>query len=205
MVNNYIYFFGKKMNRTIVNNFSNYTKRPLENPVCAGGIIINPWIKNIFDYKKYKIHIVKQKNGKWGLPKGHIVGNENLYDGAVREIAEETGLHFNKMIEGRHYCILNIQQNDSNCELLNDNFNKTNPIFIKFIAFYVFILLKPLNEITKYSIINELEIEKHKWINPLKIRYMNQCKKYETNRTLTHVDNLLLFLCQETFKKHFQL
>lgn len=50
----------------------------------------------IFDLKKRKLLIVKNKNtsgtGKWGLPKGHVEDNESREDCAMRELYEETGI-----------------------------------------------------------------------------------------------------------------
>jgi len=50
----------------------------------------------LFDFKKKKILIVKNKNsegtGKWSLPKGHVEENESREDCAMRELYEETGL-----------------------------------------------------------------------------------------------------------------
>lgn len=50
----------------------------------------------LFDFKKKKILIVKNKNtagtGKWGLPKGHVEKNESREDCAMRELHEETGI-----------------------------------------------------------------------------------------------------------------
>ena len=50
----------------------------------------------LFDFKKKKILIVKNKNtsgtGKWGLPKGHVEENESREDCAMRELHEETGI-----------------------------------------------------------------------------------------------------------------
>ena len=41
---------------------------------------------------KIKYLLVKQKNGYYGFPKGHVEGNENEHETATREIKEETGL-----------------------------------------------------------------------------------------------------------------
>jgi len=34
-------------------------------------------------------------NGHWGFPKGHVEGNENEHETALREVKEETGLDIN--------------------------------------------------------------------------------------------------------------
>lgn len=49
----------------------------------AGGVVLNP---------KGDVLIVRQKDGSWSLPKGHIEEGEDPKVTAIREIAEETGL-----------------------------------------------------------------------------------------------------------------
>lgn len=49
----------------------------------AGGVILNP---------KGEVLIVRQKDGSWSLPKGHIEEGEDTKTAAMREIREETGL-----------------------------------------------------------------------------------------------------------------
>ena len=36
--------------------------------------------------------LIKDPYGKWGLPKGHLEGDESSAEAAVREVGEETGL-----------------------------------------------------------------------------------------------------------------
>ncbi len=36
--------------------------------------------------------LIKDPYGKWGLPKGHLEGEESSEEAAVREVGEETGL-----------------------------------------------------------------------------------------------------------------
>jgi len=36
--------------------------------------------------------LIKDPYGKWGLPKGHLEGEETVGEAAVREVGEETGL-----------------------------------------------------------------------------------------------------------------
>ncbi len=42
--------------------------------------------------QKIKFLLVKQKNGYYGFPKGHVEGDETEHETARREIKEETGL-----------------------------------------------------------------------------------------------------------------
>ena len=42
--------------------------------------------------KDGKILLVKENKGHWGLPKGHMEGNETEIETAIREVKEETNL-----------------------------------------------------------------------------------------------------------------
>ena len=60
----------------------------------AGVILIDPWAYNYTDPATYRVMIVQQKgSGVWGLPKGHLESGEKLYEAAIREMREETGIH----------------------------------------------------------------------------------------------------------------
>lgn len=48
----------------------------------AGGVVLN----------KGDVLLVSQQGQTWSLPKGHVEGDDNRYDTAVREIYEETGI-----------------------------------------------------------------------------------------------------------------
>lgn len=50
----------------------------------AGGVVLNP---------KGEVLVVQQRDGSWSLPKGHIQEGEDPKVTAVREIAEESGIH----------------------------------------------------------------------------------------------------------------
>lgn len=54
--------------------------------VSAGGVVIRPGNKG------YEVLMIKDHRGKWTFPKGHIEGDEEPAQTAVREIGEETGL-----------------------------------------------------------------------------------------------------------------
>ena len=60
----------------------------------AGVILIDPWAFNYMDPASYHVMVVQQKgSGVWGLPKGHLEEGETLYEAALREMREETGIH----------------------------------------------------------------------------------------------------------------
>ena len=67
---------------------SPYTDRDQRTAYSAGGIVYRPWAGS------YEVAMIATHNGKrWGLPKGHIRRGETSEAAALREIAEETGLH----------------------------------------------------------------------------------------------------------------
>ena len=39
-----------------------------------------------------KVLLIKQNNGVWGFPKGHVEGNETEFETAIREVKEETNI-----------------------------------------------------------------------------------------------------------------
>ena len=61
----------------------------------------------IFNHELTKILIVRNRynkiNPKWGLPKGHKEGNEEIFNCARRETFEETGL--NILISDKNYYV----------------------------------------------------------------------------------------------------
>ena len=50
--------------------------------VAGGGMVLNPQGEVLFIFR----------NGRWDLPKGKIEKNEEIEDGAIREVEEETGV-----------------------------------------------------------------------------------------------------------------
>lgn len=46
----------------------------------------------------YKLLIVKNKKGQWGVPQGHKEKDENHHDCALRELYEETGVKLDKVL-----------------------------------------------------------------------------------------------------------
>ncbi|MGI9628391.1 MAG: NUDIX hydrolase [Longimicrobiales bacterium] len=52
----------------------------------AGGVVVR------LEEPEWKVLIIRDPYGNWGLPKGHIEGSETEEQAAVREVEEETGL-----------------------------------------------------------------------------------------------------------------
>lgn len=57
-------------------------KKLKKGPVSAKAVIIS----------RGKVLLLKQPNGKWDLPGGKLDENENIVEGLIREVKEETGL-----------------------------------------------------------------------------------------------------------------
>ncbi|QGZ97538.1 NUDIX domain-containing protein [Mycoplasma sp. NEAQ87857] len=70
----------------------------------------------------YKVLLIKQINGNWGFPKGHMEDNETDYDTAKREIFEETSLTEVKLFDYSY---------ESNYQLANGN-NKNVKYFLAY-------------------------------------------------------------------------
>ncbi len=57
-------------------------KQVKKNPVSAKAVIIS----------RGKVLLLKQPNGHWDLPGGKLDDKENIVDGLIREVEEETGI-----------------------------------------------------------------------------------------------------------------
>lgn len=69
-----------------------------------------------------KVLIIRQNNGDWGFPKGHIDGNETDVETALREVKEETNLDV-KIIEEKKYTMK---------YYINDNILKEVVLFLAY-------------------------------------------------------------------------
>jgi len=49
----------------------------------AGGVVVNT---------NNEVVVVSQHHTSWSLPKGHVEEGETIFDGAVREVVEESGI-----------------------------------------------------------------------------------------------------------------
>lgn len=54
----------------------------MKKETCCGCIIVEDG----------KVLLVQEKQGHWGLPKGHVEGNETHEETAIREVKEETNI-----------------------------------------------------------------------------------------------------------------
>jgi 8-oxo-dGTP pyrophosphatase MutT (NUDIX family) len=52
----------------------------------AGGVVVRRTADSVH------VLLIRDPYGKWGLPKGHLEGEETSVEAAVREVEEETGL-----------------------------------------------------------------------------------------------------------------
>lgn len=55
-------------------------------------------VVRVIDNNK-KILIIRQNDGNWYIPKGHVEGSESEEETAIREVREETGIHI-KIVPG---------------------------------------------------------------------------------------------------------
>lgn len=130
--------------------------------IIVGGII----------QKEDKILMVKEAKkkcyGKWNIPAGHLEDGETIYEGAIREIFEETG------------CKVELT---NMLPIINDKFENDTFIVITFKT-------QLLEE--KVEFCSE-EILETKWIKKEELKMMNN----ETLRDAKLVHQILQFLEQE--------
>lgn len=81
------------MEKTNIVNINNNVNSKQNNIRRVGGIV--------FDKNSSLLIVYGNKSQKWGLPKGHIEKSESLYNGALREIYEETGLDLSLFDENK--------------------------------------------------------------------------------------------------------
>jgi len=133
-------------------------KRKAKIEISAGGVVF----KN--DRDGYKILLIKDQYNRWALPKGHLKKNENIFQAAIREISEETGLKKLFLIE----------------KLIPSNyfFKQKGKLIFKIV--YYFLFAATSREKIK---INKKEVQQAHWfpleIAPKKIAYKNLKKIIE--------------------------
>ena len=54
----------------------------------------------IFDHDK--VLLIKQSNGDWGFPKGHVEGDETELETSIREVKEETNIDIEVFIDKKY-------------------------------------------------------------------------------------------------------
>lgn len=113
---------GRKKNKTLIDDYliiqvhnNIYTYPPK-----SGAIIFNSDKTKILCV----LNAYNPRNGKWGLPKGHMEFNETRNDCASRELLEETGIHLNikandpyiKINNSMYYVFYMDENKIKNCE-----------------------------------------------------------------------------------------
>ena len=159
----------------------------------AGGIIIDPW-NNPSLPEKYNIFVIKQRaTGVWGLPKGHLEKDEELEEGAMREVLEETGYNLSSLQEGTDFISVPLNNTMSYCNKI-----KTHQIHL-----FIWVLLKPGKQVRK-SYRDFKEIEDSAWLNTTRLRKLNSKRdsKFLCNRT---INPKILFYIDKACQKSFQL
>jgi 8-oxo-dGTP pyrophosphatase MutT (NUDIX family) len=92
--------------------------------------------------RSLKYLLVKQHQGHWGFPKGHIEKGEKFIDTAIRELKEETGIKKIKFLKKKI--------------LFRDNysFTNTNAKIIKMVDYFIAESLVNKVKIDNYEILN---------------------------------------------------
>lgn len=142
---------------------------------CAGVVLIDPWHENPRDVTSYRILVIQQKYSRvWGLPKGHLELNEDVHTAALRECAEETGVHIGQLVEGVDYLRVPLRSQPSLLPTTDATptfatkptkpTNHTNHLVIKKIHFYAFVLLHTAASLV-HSTHDTKEVDAISWMN----------------------------------------
>ena len=82
----------------------------------------------LFDKNLHQVLLVKGKQSqKWGFPKGHMEFGETEEETAVRELLEETGIHWTKDLHNRIrfrnnvYFMVETKKTDTDCHIHDVN------------------------------------------------------------------------------------
>lgn len=89
-----------------------------------------------------KVLLIKQGNGDWGFPKGHMIDGESEFETAIREVKEETNIDI--LIDENYRYVISY--------MVNENTMKD----------VVFFIAKKLSNVL---ILQESEIDKLEWLD----------------------------------------
>ena len=123
-----------------------------------------------------KFLLVKQHQGHWGFPKGHIEKGEKFIKTALRELKEETGI---KKLEFLKKKIL-----------LRDNysFNNTNAKIIKIVDYFIAESLVNKVKIDNYEILNFRWLTYEKAYDKLTFKESKKILK-QANKIISNYEN----------------
>jgi len=72
--------------------YGTYMKKAMELEISSGGILVHKY------RNEYYVALLQRDDGSWVLPKGHkMKKDKTLEQAAIREVSEETGIHFSKL------------------------------------------------------------------------------------------------------------
>lgn len=89
-----------------------------------------------------KVLLIKQGNGDWGFPKGHMIDGESEFETAIREVKEETNIDI--LIDENYRYVISY--------MVNENTMKDVVFFIA-------------KKLSKVLIPQESEIDKLEWLD----------------------------------------
>jgi len=129
-----------------------------DTPDFTAGIIV-------FDNAMNILLVKQRKNGIWSFPKGSVKYGETMFQGALREAFEETGIDFSTH---RHLAVY--------CDM---NHNKTAELFIyKLLVSYKYIPVKTTQDTCDFIWLNWWSIsEKFMRENRINMLTMNYLRK----------------------------
>lgn len=89
-----------------------------------------------------KVLLIKQGNGDWGFPKGHMIDGESEFETAIREVKEETNIDI--LIDENYRYVISYMVNENT---------------VKDVVFFI------AKKLSKVLIPQESEIDKLEWLD----------------------------------------